>query len=827
MYNVSKLSLAVAAITASASFSSFAEDFMLEEIVVTAQKRAQSLQDVPMSVSAVSGEKMAEAGIANLSDMAAYIPNFQKSDTSIGQYLVVRGIGSGINQGFEQSVVQYMDDIALGRGPLARMPFMDLERVEVLRGPQNVLFGKNSIAGALSSSTAKPTEEFEANIGVEYQPKDDAKTITAVISGALTDSVRARLAVRDKDSEGFHENNLTGEDDGGTEERAVRLTLGFDINDDIDATLKLERDTFDFNGRSDEMMASFKNANGLTYAEDIALIDAGLQGVGPYAAALNPGGPADPADIWPGGLPSGGSDDGLANYRRNTNFEERSENVVDNVTFTLNWDLGGITMTSVTGYVAYEQEDHTDTDGSGFHVLESISEEKYDQFSQEIRFVSPGGETIDWIAGAYYQDWDLEYNAQNPWGPDSDIGALGYSAAYLGRGAALGGLAGLTAGSGYTADRQFKGDSKTMAVFAQATWNASEELRLTFGGRYTYEKKTAQKVLDIYNTATGTLDLVTPGSSFCGLTVNADTCALLAGSGALNADLNSDPTTSHDLDEERTERSFTPTLMAEWDYSADTMIYFTASKGFKAGGFDARSNKGDTDNFEFEDENVLSGELGAKMSLADGAAELNVALFYSAFDDMQVSVFDGSVGFNVGNAGKAVSQGIELDGRWRVSEGLTLSGSMGYLDFEFKEFDGAQCNASTTIATGASACDLKGEENIFTPSLAASLSADYVYLLTDGLTLRSTLDLNYTGEQHVEPTMEPLVEEDAVTKVNLRVALEADQWTFALLGKNLTDEDTYSYITATPLSNTISGAQSYTGYQDAPRTVAVQANYRF
>ena len=167
----------------------------LEEVIVTAQKRAESLMDVPLSVSAVSGDKMLEAGIRNLGDLTAYVPNFQKSETSIGNYLSIRGISSGINQGFEQSVVQFIDDVALGRSPLARAPFMDLNRVEVLRGPQNVLFGKNAIGGALSLVTNTPTDELEGSIMLEYEPEYDSSEVNLVLSGGLTDDLRGRLAV--------------------------------------------------------------------------------------------------------------------------------------------------------------------------------------------------------------------------------------------------------------------------------------------------------------------------------------------------------------------------------------------------------------------------------------------------------------------------------------------------------------------------------------------------------------------------------------------------------------------------------------------------------
>ncbi|MDH3434939.1 MAG: Plug domain-containing protein, partial [Gammaproteobacteria bacterium] len=132
-----------------------AQELAFDEIIVTAQKREQSLQEVPISVSVLSGDKIEEAGIDNLDDLALYVPNFSKGESGGGAIVQMRGIATGANPAYEQSVTMYMDDISLARAPLARMPLMDLERVEVLRGPQNVLFGKNAIAGALSLVTAK------------------------------------------------------------------------------------------------------------------------------------------------------------------------------------------------------------------------------------------------------------------------------------------------------------------------------------------------------------------------------------------------------------------------------------------------------------------------------------------------------------------------------------------------------------------------------------------------------------------------------------------------------------------------------------------------
>ena len=151
--------LACAAILFPLSFSSHSAT--LEEVIVTAQLREQSLQDVPVSVNAVSGEKLLEAGLNKIQDLQAYVPNLTMSENGIGTAIYIRGIGSGINQGFEQSVGMYVDGVYYGRAQLARAPFLDLARVEVLRGPQNILYGKNSIAGAISIITASPGDEFE------------------------------------------------------------------------------------------------------------------------------------------------------------------------------------------------------------------------------------------------------------------------------------------------------------------------------------------------------------------------------------------------------------------------------------------------------------------------------------------------------------------------------------------------------------------------------------------------------------------------------------------------------------------------------------------
>jgi len=196
---------------------------ILDEIIVTSQVRQQSLQDVPLSVVAVAGEALQEGNIARLEDLQANIPSFNMNETGIATNIFIRGIGSGVNQGFEQSVGTFIDGIYYGRAQSSRAPFLDLERIEVLRGPQAILFGKNSIGGALNITTAKPTYEFEGYARASYEFEDGETAIEGAISGPLSDKVRARVAGRYRDANGYYENATLNQDEAQREDFTAKF----------------------------------------------------------------------------------------------------------------------------------------------------------------------------------------------------------------------------------------------------------------------------------------------------------------------------------------------------------------------------------------------------------------------------------------------------------------------------------------------------------------------------------------------------------------------------------------------------------------------------
>ena len=769
---------------------------VLEEVTVTATKRVESLQDVPISVAAVSAQKMSDFGLVDMESLSTYVPNFTINETGIGNAITIRGISSGINPGFEQSVGMYNDGIFYGRDQLTRMPMMDLERVEVLRGPQGILFGKNSIAGAVSMISAKPTDEFEASVKALYEPDASEGDIRATISGPITDNLGGRLAVLYREMDGYMDNTYLGQDEQQEEETYIRGSLRWDATDDFVADLKVSRATFDVEGRNIEIFDSIGAPDHLSVLNS-------LQG------AL--------------GRPAVGTEQ---DYKRDANGD-MSDNTVDNATLRMDWSLDSFTVTSITGYVDYEYDEVCDCDFSGALVFDVPRHEDYKQFSQELRLTSPGGETFDYIAGVFYQTSELNYTDDIALVDDTILTQVLGSAA-----PPLAPFANLS-----STGREFAQDSDLWAVFAQVTWNISDTWRLTVGGRYTDESKDASRS-----------QLHVAGPGFGGSVLDPAGGDPLSGAyNTLYGIFSIEPydTAKGDLDES----AFTPVVTAQWDMTDDTMLYATWTKGFKSGGFDARANAHPdpavvnavnplsgadlVGSYEFDKEEANSAELGSKMRFAGGVAELNVALYRTEYTDLQVSQFDGTLGFNVTNAGEATVQGVELDGRWAATDFLTFGGAVAYLDFEYDSFPNSQCAFGQTPNSPGfpGLCDVTGERKEYTPEWTASLTADWRRPLGDNLELRAGLDVNYMDSYLYAPNLDSNAEQDATAIWNGRIALASanDTWEIAVLGRNLSDEVVINYGGNTPLATTLTrgGGNSYYGFVNRPLNVAVQLSFNF
>lgn len=801
--------------------------YSLEEVVVTAQHREQSLQDVPVSVSAISGEKMKDAGINRMEDLQAYVPNLTVTESGMSTDIFIRGIGTGMNQGFEQSVGMYVDGIYYGRAQLARAPFLDLARAEVLRGPQNILHGKNSIAGAISLISADPTDDVEAMVSALYEPRFGEEVYDAMISGPVSDNVGARFSARFRSYDGYYDNLTLNRKEPVLKEATYRLKLAWDADEQTAVRLKLESGSFDSVGRRGEVIIDQPSTSstflftGRTYGEILdrtyvpLLID-----VDNHDSVLNT----------------------TQDYKRSSNGDF-SYNDTRNV--TLNIDRlsgGGHQFTAITGYMAYKYDDLCDCDGTGAPLFRISLQEDYEQFSQELRWLSPVGNDWEFIGGLYLQHNELDF--LDVLTQDSPMVVELLNAADLQDGGARGDIdpnplaltqpeeiVGIGDAGNAVANlktvREFYSDSDVASGFLQATANLADSLRLTMGGRYTWERKKGGRKLDFTDLA--------GNSQPIGEVDTVSAISFLA--------------ERHDLSGKRTESQFSPLVNIQWDFSDIGMAYATATKGFKAGGFDARSNA-TPDNeltprnpgaavpnqtslvgsFEYDEEEALSYELGVKSSLFDGAAELNIAAFYTEYSNLQVSLFEGGFGFKVGNAKEAVTQGVELDGRWQVTEFLTLGGALSLLDFEFTDFKRGQCRqGELPNADDGISCDYTGRSNQYVSDWSGTLVAGYQRPISKDLGFGISVDAVFSNDYNPSSNLDPEVDQDGFIMFNARVGVGAidRHWELSLVAKNLTNEKMIHYTIDTPVAKVIFGTTSHMGSTVAPRTMALQYSYRW
>ena len=836
----------------------------LEEITVTARKVSESLQDAPLSVVVLTGETMAESGISRVEELVSYVPNFAMSETGIGTNLYVRGIGSGINQGFEQSVGLYIDSIYYGRAQLTRAPFMDMAQAEALRGPQAILLGNNSIAGALNFTTAKPTDTLEVALSALYEPDHNEQEYNGMISGPLGDAWGIRFATRYRTMDGYIENTNPelNRDEPNREETSARVTVAYS-GDVVSGSLKLEKNTFDVNGRQIEIIRAdpattrgssqtgFSNntgssglwAPGFNYLE---FLDEFFDGAAP---AIPPG--FDPATDYD--FDNDGLRDGTLDYQRQSNGD-KSNNDINAIVLTVNFALGEHDLTATAGHVDYDYTENCDCDFTGAKQFQLESVESYDQDSLELRLASPQEQRFRYLVGGYYQKDKLDFGDQIFLPVTSGVVRL---VGYATTGDPTGAFGSLGDTSAF---RNFKQNTSTSSLFGQLSTDITDSWRASLGVRFSHIEKEAVRILREGDLERNPFNL-NDANDFDRLSAGAVLFSSIF------------DVSFHDLRGSRTENSTAWEFVTDFDVTDDVLLYGSVKTGFKGGGFDVRSNSepGIPDNkdncpggvlgpaeldpgsltgagtlyplnlepqicqnvpagsFEFEDEKALAFEVGTKISLLNGTAEINVAVFRTNFDNLQVSIFDGTLGFNVGNAAKAITQGIELDGRWSITDDWSMNGSLGYLDFEFDDFKNGQCNQGQVATSPNGLCDYTGQTNQYVADFSGNLGVTFEHPLTDYLLFKSTLDSQFTTSYNPSQNLDPRVEQSGYAIWNLRVGLGSadEKWEVALLGRNLTDREVVSYANDTPLAFSQFGTPTWYGFIERSRSVALQASHRF
>lgn len=748
----------------------------LEEIVVTAQKREVGLQDAPLSISAFSGETLEKARILDAGDLAYANAGLTFTNpTPFDMELNIRGV---MNTRLDapsasRSVGTFMDEVVVGRMGLMNMNFYDVERIEVLRGPQGVLLGKNVVGGAINIITAKP--EFETSGEILGSVGNlDTRLLNGHVTGALSDNWAARAAFQWKQDDGFAEDALSGRPFHDMDSLQGRVSLLYAGDNDLSANLILEYMTDEGNG------TCAIGENGNPWAATRAFV-----GVTDIRECL-------PEDVQYSTEPSG----------RQQGYDRDALGV--NLTIEKGFD--GFTLTSITGYRSGDGESQYSQTGLGpdapgvqeaffaalgagdlpiatalglafdFPVRES---EDLSQFSQEIRLTSATDGALDWIAGAYYQRDEVD-KFDRFW---SEV-LLGLAVP------AFGGLSGES-----TWDNN--GEVESWALFGQLGYQIADPLKLTVGVRYTKDDISG----DITGVAVETGDKFTPADPIplVPLTGEPDGAGGIIpypeGGGFSTA-------YSENWDE------ITLQGILEWQFSGDVMLYGSIAEGYKSGGFQDTPPNTLGATLAYEPETVISYEAGIKSEFFGGRMRLNGAVFYMDYEDLQVEFTNDQCLCNiVSNASDAKIQGIEFDLQALPAESLLVWFNGTVLDTEYENY---------IISTG----DFSGNQLQRTPEKQFTFGAEYsldVGDWEDGLRLR----VNYAWQDEMPWAHTNVSWEDSYGFLDARVSLAPSNrpWNLSVWGKNLTDEDVRA--------NVIEFLGGDIGLYTPPRTYGVDLSWRF
>jgi len=725
-----------------------AEERAIEEIVVTAQKRAQSSNDIGMAISAFTGEGLEEIGVLTAEDIALQTPGLSVGDGGgLGVPIyTIRGIGfDSININASSTVGVYVDEVAVPYPIMTTGQLFDIERVEVLKGPQGDLYGRNTTGGAISFFSRRPTETLEAGINVDYGSYDYTR-IDGFVSGPITDNLRGRLAAVKTDQDGWQDVYSLDEtfapfkaaDNGKLDQLSVRGTLDWDLSDIASVSVG----AYHSRDKSDEVALKNVGENvGLNYYADdpdnptviyYLVRHTADEAAESLATGSYLGIPLDPTAPVLAMTQDGNQDDMETVY---LSTRPTRNNKSDGASLKVDVDFENFTLTSISGYDRFKRERTIDWDASWLRIADNFSDAEIESFSQELRLTSAGEGAFTWIAGLYYSDDTVEEN---------------YITSALDSA-----IAGFDVGTGY------QQDTETIAVFGHTEWQLNDLFRLTLGLRYTDEERSIDNL--------GTVLVNDPYGVFGG-----------APNGFILTDLGG-PLFSDSIDTQkvsgRVVLDYTPN---------DTMLFYgSVSTGFKSGGFNAENAITSAQYEPYGPEEVVAYELGFKLSLLERTMQLNGATFYYDYTDKQTVDFIptafGPLGV-LANVDESEVTGMELDLRWSPLTGLDITAGVSYLDSKVEKYVGFYGSRA-------------GFELPNTPEWSYNAVVSYEFPVVDGIYLRTLA--NYTWVDSSRSALEDAdyFVTDSYGVLGARIALVAadGRWEAALWGRNIGDEAYFVY----------------------------------
>lgn len=664
--------------------SAFAQ---LEEVLVTAQKREQNLQDVPIAISAVNEELLEQTGVNTITEVIPMVAGLSGADYGLATNTwAIRGIGSNDwTIGSEPSVGVFIDDAYVGRNIFATSNFFDINRIEVVKGPQGTLFGRNAAAGAISLVTNKPGDGDELHLGLSMGDEGQRR-YELVGNWALSDSFALRLAYQNQKWEGMWTEVNSGQE-MYTESDVLRLSARWDISDNLEALFKYNKGDAETNYTSAVSILTNPAQTGVEYPDRFAI--------------------------------------------NQPNFEQNKD---DGFGLRLTWSLSdSLTLVSITDSRSGENDYFEDVDGTADDI--TIDEAVFgvpggavgglnipvglggdaDSFYQEFR-LSGGSEAIDWFAGASYYSEDLD---NSRWEVDYVATALGFPV-----------------GSQRISS---KAENESMGIYGDITWQASEQLALTAGARWSSDDKDwcTNTLQDDFGEAGGP----TPG----------------------------------ELCETKEWDELTSRFIAQYNVSDDTMLFASVSQGYKGGGFNTSVADLDGDFIaetiiDFDPETSTAYELGFKSTMMEGRMQLNGSFYVIDYEALQFATLTLETGLQIANAGDVDSRGFEIELNYAPNDSVLLMANYA--------------NSEAEVGSGA----LNGQTLAYAPQATYSLGAMVDQPFASG-TLNWFAMYNYTGDYFHD--MDNFLEEDGYGVMNAKVTYipSSEAWDFAIAVDNLTDQD--------------------------------------
>lgn len=745
------------------------------EIIITARRRSENVQDVPIAVSVLSGETLERQGAFNISRLVQLQPSVQFiSSNPRNTAINIRGIGAPFgltNDGIEQGVGLYIDQVYYARIGSATLDFVDVERIEVLRGPQGTLYGKNTTSGAVTITTRRPSFAFEGQAEASVGNYGFVQGKGSISGPIVADKVAARLSTSFTRRDGVLFNTVTDRAVNEIDNIGIRGQILWQANDRLDVTLAA-----DWNKQNPEGFAQ-------TFVKVVptrrapARQFANLARLSNYAPAST-----DPFDRL------------VDNDAR-----LRAKQSIFGGSLLVNWDLGPATLTSITAYRDWDWRPANDRDFTGLPITTlSANPSQQEQFSQELRLASNGKNRLDYVVGLFWFDQEINTQGVQEQGPSAGLWLLGPTVD-----AANPGLI-----NGLRSDNDIRYKNQSAALYGKLTWHISDRLSLAPGLRINYDKKR------------GSYDAVVSG----GLP-NPTPAQQLLKNGVLQ---------SQSYDADFSDWNLSGDVTLSWTPADNLLAYATYARSFRSGGINLSGlpTRADgvtpaTEVATIDPETVDHFELGLKSTLLDGTATLNLAAFRTDIRDFQTTVVNNTVGVIRGylaNVPKVRSQGVELDFAARPTDRINAYVNFAWTDATYVDFPNAPLPVELSGGPAGSAqfVDASGGRLPGVSEYALSYGIEYRLPAGPGDAYVG-IDGSFRSDFSSSPTPSRVLNVEGYVLTNFRAGYRASGgWEVFGWVRNAFDTEYFDFLTAAPGSTGL-----VVGQLGDPRTWGVTASVRF